>query len=191
MVAISIRQPWAEFVVGGRKKIENRTWKSNYRGVLLIHASQREDTKWKSALEHVQGRIEAEQYLSQKVIGRMGRAIEYPKRALVGAVIMVECNLVNDDGWGQVGRWWHRYESAIRFKKPIVWSGRKTIFHVEMNPSQFDEGDWKALMSLEEIALKNGLHGVVRNAKKTWIETLSERKAARELLQKEKNYIKN
>ncbi len=40
MKAISVRQPWAELIVSGKKKIEIRSWKTNYRGYLLIHASK-------------------------------------------------------------------------------------------------------------------------------------------------------
>ncbi|KVD71843.1 hypothetical protein WI89_01060 [Burkholderia ubonensis] len=39
MKALSIRQPWAWLVASGHKDIENRTWRTAYRGPLLIHAS--------------------------------------------------------------------------------------------------------------------------------------------------------
>lgn len=39
MKAISIKQPWAELIVCGRKTIETRTWKTDYRGEILICAS--------------------------------------------------------------------------------------------------------------------------------------------------------
>lgn len=38
MKALSIRQPWAELIIQGRKTIELRTWATRYRGVLIIHA---------------------------------------------------------------------------------------------------------------------------------------------------------
>ncbi|NPV68430.1 MAG: ASCH domain-containing protein [Anaerolineae bacterium] len=38
MKTLSIRQPWAELILQGRKTIELRTWRTNYRGPLLIHA---------------------------------------------------------------------------------------------------------------------------------------------------------
>jgi ASCH domain-containing protein len=44
MKAISIRQPWAHFIVKGYKDIENRTWKTNYRGPILIHAGVNVET---------------------------------------------------------------------------------------------------------------------------------------------------
>ena len=40
MKAISIRQPWADLILQGRKTLELRTWTVSYRGALAIHASQ-------------------------------------------------------------------------------------------------------------------------------------------------------
>ena len=40
---ISVRQPWAWLIVAGHKDIENRTWRTSYRGRLLIHASKAMD----------------------------------------------------------------------------------------------------------------------------------------------------
>lgn len=40
MKALSIRQPWAWLIVQGHKPLENRTWWTNFRGAMLIHASQ-------------------------------------------------------------------------------------------------------------------------------------------------------
>lgn len=38
MKVITIKQPWASLIVAGIKDIENRTWKTNFRGRVLIHA---------------------------------------------------------------------------------------------------------------------------------------------------------
>jgi hypothetical protein len=40
MKALSIRQPWAWLVASGVKDIENRTWDTRYRGMVLIHAGK-------------------------------------------------------------------------------------------------------------------------------------------------------
>lgn len=40
MKAISILQPWASLIAIGVKHIETRTWKTDYRGALAIHASK-------------------------------------------------------------------------------------------------------------------------------------------------------
>src|SRR4051795_6744327 len=38
--ALSLKQPWAWLVVNGYKDIENRSWRTNHRGPLLVHASR-------------------------------------------------------------------------------------------------------------------------------------------------------
>ena len=43
MKALSIMQPWAWLIVNGHKSVENRTWNTNYRGQLLIHAGRKQD----------------------------------------------------------------------------------------------------------------------------------------------------
>lgn len=37
--ALSTRPPWSEWLVDGIKPIENRSWRTHWRGVLAIHAS--------------------------------------------------------------------------------------------------------------------------------------------------------
>lgn len=41
MKALSVKQPWASMIVRGEKTIETRTWRTNYRGPLLIVASKK------------------------------------------------------------------------------------------------------------------------------------------------------
>lgn len=45
MKAVSIKNPWGYLICVGIKDVENRTWKTNYRGKILIHASKTWD-KW-------------------------------------------------------------------------------------------------------------------------------------------------
>lgn len=40
---LSVRQPHADDLIYGRKRFENRTWATNYRGRLYIHASHGSD----------------------------------------------------------------------------------------------------------------------------------------------------
>lgn len=49
-VGLSIRQPWVELILAGRKTIEVRTWTTKHRGELWLHASRAIDieacSKW-------------------------------------------------------------------------------------------------------------------------------------------------
>lgn len=40
MKALTLTQPWATLVAIGAKRIETRSWKTNYRGLLAIHAAK-------------------------------------------------------------------------------------------------------------------------------------------------------
>ena len=40
MKVITIKQPWATLIVEGYKRFEFRSWKTNYRGDILIHAGK-------------------------------------------------------------------------------------------------------------------------------------------------------
>lgn len=43
MKALTICQPYAEMIVRGNKRVENRTWPTNYRGGIYIHAGKSRD----------------------------------------------------------------------------------------------------------------------------------------------------
>jgi len=45
MKVLSLKQPFAELVVSGKKTIELRNWNTKFRGKFLIHASKTPDSK--------------------------------------------------------------------------------------------------------------------------------------------------
>lgn len=73
MKVLSIKQPWASLVVMGVKPIENRTWRTSYRGPLLIHAGSRADDY--AAAEAILGR-------------RLSR--DLPRGGIIGCVELVD-----------------------------------------------------------------------------------------------------
>lgn len=38
MLTLTVRNPWADLIASGRKRIENRSWSTSHRGIVLIHA---------------------------------------------------------------------------------------------------------------------------------------------------------
>lgn len=55
MKALSVRQPWAHLILSGDKTIEVRSWKTNYRGQLLICTSQAEKNYFFEVPKHLSG----------------------------------------------------------------------------------------------------------------------------------------
>jgi hypothetical protein len=45
ILALSVRQPWSELIISGRKTIEIRSWSTDYRGLIWIHVPKQSDSK--------------------------------------------------------------------------------------------------------------------------------------------------
>lgn len=71
MKVLTLKQPWATLVAEGIKKYEFRSWKTKYRGKLLIHAGSGIDKK------------ELDKY---KNLG-----YEFPKSKIIACVDLVDC----------------------------------------------------------------------------------------------------
>lgn len=76
MKAITIKQPWATLIAEGYKEYEFRTWKTNYRGEILIHAGKGIDKK----------AIERFKYLN----------LEYPMGQIIAKATIIDCVKVDD-----------------------------------------------------------------------------------------------
>lgn len=73
MKAITIKQPWATLISEGIKEYEFRTWNTNYRGKILIHAGLSTDKKVlidmeNYNLEYLNGYILAEADIEDVII---------------------------------------------------------------------------------------------------------------------------
>jgi hypothetical protein len=90
MKALSIRQPWAWLIVHGHKDVENRTWATNYRGPLLVHAGLTLDPDHARAAE-----------LAQEQGIALPATPELPRGAIVGRVRIVDCVDWHPSPWFQ------------------------------------------------------------------------------------------
>lgn len=81
MKCLSIHQPWATAILQLGKDIENRSWPTNYRGPLLIHASK-SDASYK--------RQDDDEWMEQYSV-RLPKWDELPKGAVIGIVDLCGC----------------------------------------------------------------------------------------------------
>jgi activating signal cointegrator 1 len=85
MKTLTLTQPWASLVAMGQKKIETRSWRTNYKGPLLIHAAKGYP---KSAQRMMNNPIFYEAF-------RFGKAIElWPEPGLPLGAIIATCELI-------------------------------------------------------------------------------------------------
>jgi hypothetical protein len=114
MKCLTVRQPWAAAIMAGRKPVENRTWRTHYRGPLLIHAGKRRS--WAGEAFPDGTRVPA-----QQVFG-----------ALLGIIDLVDCVRVEecrDNPWAS-GPWCWVVENPRPFAEPIPYRGRQLLFDV-------------------------------------------------------------
>ena len=90
---LSLRQPWAWLVVNGYKDIENRSWRTNYRGPLLIHASS---TISDFTLENLATIYKKHGVRVPEVLDTGG---------IVGVVDVVDCVKGHPSKWKSKGLW--------------------------------------------------------------------------------------
>ncbi len=77
MKVLTLKQPWASLVANGYKVYEFRSWKTKYRGEILIHAGCGVDKEW---LEKVKD-----------------YGIDFPKKKILCKVVLEDCLEIDDD----------------------------------------------------------------------------------------------
>jgi hypothetical protein len=79
MKVLTLIQPWATLIALGEKKIETRSWRTSYRGPMLIHAGKKVDKE------------ACEEYFIKEELQLHG----YIDKNLPTGLIIAKCNLVN------------------------------------------------------------------------------------------------
>lgn len=125
MKTISVRQPWAWLIVNGYKDIENRTWYSNYRGELLIHASK----SYADAAESFAWILRKFPEL-RNVIPQYKHS--YDRGGIVGKVQMVDCVNQHSSKWF-VGEYGFVFQNPQAFQHIIPCNGQLGIFDVDVD----------------------------------------------------------
>ena len=77
MKTLTIKQPYATLIMEGLKEYEFRTWKTNYRGEILIHAGKGIDKKAMKKYEYL--------------------GFEYPRGCIIGKATITDCIKIDDN----------------------------------------------------------------------------------------------
>ena len=124
MKAITIKQPFASLIVEGIKDIENRTWKTNLRGRVLIHAGAKSADFLDSQLaDHIYDFIRRTSKSGKDWSG-------YPFSAIIGSVEIVDCVEYHKSIWA---------EKSIDIYEQFSLDRHEAIYNwVLANPIKFD-----------------------------------------------------
>ena len=128
MKAITIKQPFASLIAAGIKEYEFRTWKTKYRGELLIHAGKGIDKKAMKkfeayGLEYPSGCIVAKAYLSDCI-----EVDDKFRKILVEKNPEVYHSIVKHDEWEGYG---FKLESVKKIE-PIPAKGKLSIWEIDL-----------------------------------------------------------
>ena len=119
---LSIHQPWSWLICAGAKRIENRTWKTNFRGTIAIHASTSQ-----SVLRNYLGEIASEQpdlKLNDFAFG-----------AIIGLVDIVDIQVYgreHESDFYAIGPYCWRMANPRLLKNPIPIAGKLNLFELDV-----------------------------------------------------------
>lgn len=148
MKALTIKEPWATLIIDGYKKYEFRSWKTNYRGKILIHAGMSEE---KDMLEKFKD-----------------YNLNCSKGMIIGEALLTDCILVTKEFEEELlkidktvyGRESHemtyawKLENVIKYDKPILIKGKLGLWNYEEK-------------TMHEMRLNNGPFELIKGGTKT------------------------
>jgi hypothetical protein len=105
--AISIMQPWAWLIVTGLKDVENRNWRTKFKGRVLVHAGLRVDREAMADLLAGRHPVTGERL-------EFAGPPQFDRGGIVGEVEISDCVSDSDSDWF-VGR----YGFLLRDAKPL------------------------------------------------------------------------
>ena len=116
MKALSIKQPWASLIANNIKNIENRTWKTNYRGRIYIHSSAKMslyEFTWEQSMK----------------ISESFFYYDTPFSAIIGEVDIVDCVINHPSIWAE----------KLTGPRGVYMDGKLIYNWVLTNPVLYDE----------------------------------------------------
>lgn len=123
MKALTVKQPWSSLIIRGGKDIENRAWRTNYRGVVAIHSSAKlERSEMEDACGLMRGfvpRFSAERF----------ELDIFPVGVILGTVEIVDCVKTSDSPWF-CGDFGFVLRNAVAFERPIPCRGALLFWDV-------------------------------------------------------------
>ncbi|MDR0430600.1 MAG: ASCH domain-containing protein [Tannerellaceae bacterium] len=120
MKTLSVRQPFAHIICAGIKDIENRTWRTNFRGRILIHAGATQDRR---SLAEIFTQPQLYDLLKHNTenywCGHKHYGLKYVHSAIIGSVEIVDCVRNHPSVWAEKDCWNWVLANPGLFLKPI------------------------------------------------------------------------
>ncbi len=118
---LSIHQPWSWLICAGAKRIENRTWKTDFRGTIAIHASTSQ-----SVLRDCLSEIASDQ--------TEFKLTDFAFGAIIGLADIVDIQVYgreHESDFCASGPYCWRMANSRLLKKPIPLTGKQNLFDLD------------------------------------------------------------
>jgi ASCH domain len=115
--SLSVRPEWAHAVMYLGKSTENRSWRTRYRGPLLIHASLRRDPS------------------AREFAARLGLEVPalVPRGVILGSVVLVDVVDNSTSPWAEPGAWHWLLEDPQPWPEPVPSKGDLGLWDYELS----------------------------------------------------------
>lgn len=126
MKMLSVIQPWASLISKQFKPAENRSWPTNIRGPIGIHASKKcSRNDWEDAVDTVAliYKLNFED-AEKRLIEMVGPYEDLPRGVILGTADLVDCTSRPKSPWHFQGNYGFYLENAKEFKTPIPVRGQ-------------------------------------------------------------------
>ena len=127
MKVLTIKEPWASLIIEGYKNYEFRSWKTNYRGKILIHAGLNIEkdnlVKFKDYDINIQkGKIIGEAMLTDCIKVTEDFQKELLKK---DKIVYGQSDHASDYAW--------KLENVIKYEEPISVKGKLGLWNYEFD----------------------------------------------------------
>lgn len=134
MKALSIKQPWAWAIFQAGKNVENRNWKTDFRGTIAVHASKKTTkAEYEDAVFYMNSLFQAETQPPYPAIPELS---ELDFGVIVGTVEIVDCTFNPNVSPWFCGAYGFVLENPRPLIEPIPWNGQLGFWtlpdHVEL-----------------------------------------------------------
>lgn len=122
MKVITIKEPWATLIKEGYKEYEFRTWKTKYRGDILIHAGKGVDKEAMKRFEHLNLNYSSGKIIAKATLTDCVFIDDEFSKKMISKDPLVYKNLINERG-----SYGFKLENVTEIK-PIEINGKLSLW---------------------------------------------------------------
>ena len=125
MKALTIKEPWASLIIEGYKKYEFRSWKTNYRGKILIHAGMSIEKEMLERFKNYDIDVQKGMIIGEaELVDCIKVTLEFQNELMkIDKTVYGRSNHAEDYAW--------KLENVVKYDKPIPAKGQLGLWNYE------------------------------------------------------------